>query len=178
MVSKSINDRNLSLRPGDIVCTNGDNLFQDAIRGVEKVWSKDDEVSFNHALILIDKNGTTFEALETVVRRNIYDAYKGCRIKIFRYAGMNDFIFNAGFKEVKKHEGNIYPAWRLLLALIPPLSKRIGTGKNLMCSELVSKFLNKCGVPGFYPYLGKTPDDVHDMCSNYKDWNTIYDIVL
>lgn len=178
MINKDVNDRNLSLRHGDIVCTCGDNLLQNAIKGVEKAWSKDDEASFNHALILIDKKGTTFEALETVSRRNLYEAYSGCRVKIFRYAGMSEFIFKIGFNEIKKHEGNYYPVWRFFLHLIPPLSKRIGTGNNLVCSELVSKFLNKCGVPGFYPYLGKTPDDIHDICSNYKDWNTIYDIVL
>lgn len=173
-----INKGSLAFRPGDIVCTRGDNIFSKSIRGVEEVWAKDGEADFNHVLVIIDSDGTTFEALEKIRRQNIYDAYKGCRIKVFRNETMTDAVFKIGFNAIKRHEGNIYPAWRLLLAIIPPLSRVIGTGENLVCSELVSKFLYKCGIDNFYPYLGKTPDDVHDMCENYKGWNCIFDIVI
>lgn len=169
----------IKVNPGDIVCTRNENLFGVGIRCVEKIWSKDDSAPFNHVLIITDEDGGTLEALGTIKRQNLFVDYKGCLVSVFRNDWMNEKRFNDGMAKIAHHDGDIYPAWRLVFALIPFIAKRVGTGENLVCSELAAKFLCGCGFGSdFMPYLGKTPDDIYDMCTKYKFWTKIAECVV
>lgn len=61
---------------------------------------------------------------------------------------MTKEMFRAGLDGVLGHCGNWYPLHKLITNIIPPLGKYLNTGKRLICSELVGKFLHCAGVPG------------------------------
>lgn len=178
LISKILYKSNLNLCRGDIVCTHNDNVFGQAIRFMDGLWSKDDISEYNHCLVITGKDGGTFEALETIKRQNIFKAYAGVPVVIFRYDYMTGMMFDKGFSAIKDLEGKWYPAWRLALAVIPFLSKKIGTGKNLVCSEIAAQFLVGCGLRNFYPAMGKTPNDITDMCRNYKYFSVVAEGII
>lgn len=168
----------VKLHKGDIVCTRSEDMFGGVIRAVQKLWSKDNDARYNHCVIITGENGDSFEALETIRKTNLFIYHYGEECVIFRHALMTDEIFANGFETIKKYENNTYPIWRLIFGIIPPFMKNIGSGNFIVCSELASKFLIGCGFVEFIPYLGKTPDDITDMCRNYKYWGTVFEGVI
>ena len=168
----------IKLLPGDIVCTSNPMAIGRLITAVERFWSHDDDARYSHSLIIITRTGLTLEALWTVKSQRLSDAYKGDKIAVYRYSGMTKEMFRAGLDGVLGHYGNWYPLHKLITNLIPPLGKYLNTGKRLICSELVGKFLHCAGVPGFKYFLGLTPDVISDRCSQYEGWETVFEGVL
>jgi len=140
----------------------------------EKFWSSDNHAKYSHSGIIINPAGSTMEALWTVDYDNIFSKYKGCDVLICRHKYMGVGQYKRGFNGVKKHVGQIYPFWRLVFCLVPPVSKYVGFGR-LVCSELVGKFLYKSGMNDFKQFQGLTPDHIADRTRKWKDWNVIFE---
>jgi hypothetical protein len=83
----------------------------------------DSSSTFTHAGIILDKEGTTFEALWSLRKRNFFEALKGDTVIVGRNKNMTVDNFNKGWKAIKKYEGKFYPVFRLSLFLFPPLAK-------------------------------------------------------
>lgn len=142
-----------------------------AINFVQKVWSKDNDSEFSHSGIILDSSGTTFEALWTNRKQNIWEAYKGRTVLIGRHINMTPERFVAGWAGVGKHEGKPYAGWRLPLFFIPFAAKYLNLGLGV-CSELTMKFLYKAGLSTCWK--GWNPDDVADMIIRWREYDVVF----
>ena len=167
------------LKPGDIFCTRNPMWLGRAINAAQKFWSADNASEYSHAGIIIDTEGTTFEALWTVKSRNIFRDCADDQILIGRHRLMDHDAFQQGLAAVMDYQGHWYPFHRLFLHLFPPAAKYISAGSRyLVCSELTAKFLYHAG-PGLVDfYRGKNPDHIADMIRRWKGWSVVYEGVL
>lgn len=184
------------LKPGDIFCTKNPMWLGRAICFFEKIGSRDNRAEYSHAGIILDEKGTTFEALWTNRRQNLFEGYAGQKVLIGRHAYMDRDAFRRGWAGVKKYEGNWYAGWRLLLHAIP-LASKLGTGGFAVCSELAMKFISKSGVmldgsdrvavAEFFrtgesvAWKGWNPDEVADMIKGslaMKNWSVVFEGAL
>ncbi|MBC2712071.1 MAG: hypothetical protein HGJ94_14125 [Desulfosarcina sp.] len=162
------------LKPGDIFCTRNPMWLGRAINSVQKFNSVDNESSYSHAGIIIDLH-LTFESLWTIKKGSL-SAYEEKKVLIGRHTKMTQDLFEAGIAPVLKHEGQMYPVWRLVLHLIPPMAKYISNGKNPVCSELVAKFLAACGL--LDSWKGRNPDHIADMIRKFRCFDVVFEGVL
>ena len=166
---------NIKLKPGDIFCTTFPGAFVGkAINKIQKIKSTDNQSELSHSGIIIDSNGTTFEAIWTYKQQNIWEAYGGKETKLLigRHKLMSNVKFIKGITEItSKYKGKVYPIWRLALFMLPYASKYISFGP-VVCSELVMRFLFTAGL--IKNWKGYTPDDVADMIVRNKMYEVIY----
>jgi len=163
------------VNPGDIFVSRNPMFLGRAINTVQKFHSKDKESTYSHSGIIIDERGTTFEALWTNRKQNLFEAYKGKRVLIGRHKDMCPAIAAVGWACVKKYEGKAYAGWRLPLFFIPFAAKFVNTG-NGVCSELTMKYLKHCRLAP--AYQGWNPDDIADMIRRWKEYEIIYEGIL
>src|SRR5512137_643386 len=71
------------------------------INAVQAIRAVDNEAKYNHAGIITDESGETFEALWKI-RYSTLDAYKGCHIIIARHVWMTESKFLDAWPEVSK----------------------------------------------------------------------------
>lgn len=161
----------IELKPGDIFCSRNPMMLGRAINAVQTIWSKDNKSEYSHSGIILDSKGTTFEALWTNKKQNIFKAYAGRNVLIGRHRNMSSEVFEKGWEGIKKHEGKWYAGYRLPLFFIPFLAKYINFGLGV-CSELTMKFLYKAGLAE--AWKGWNPDDVADMINKWKDYKIIF----
>ena len=161
----------IALQPGDVFATRNPQGLGKAICLAESIKSEDGEATYGHTGIIIDSSGTTFEALWTIKRQNLFEAYAGNQVLIARWTGMTLQAFQKGFDAVKVQEGRTYPFYRLLLHLV-------GLGKihienQEVCSEITEHFLIAAGAItlGGCNWYGLTPDNLADewRISKYFD---------
>lgn len=163
---------NIQLLPGDIFCTRNPADLGKAIVAVEKLQAKDSQAEYGHSGIVTDITGTTLEALWTVKGNDLL-AYKGDKVLIGRWKGMSPLTFQSGMEAISNQIHETYPWWRLLLMALG-LGK-VPTGKYVVCSELVCKFLIGAGVTTIGDFHGQNPDDVADMIRKWKEFEVIYE---
>ena len=160
----------LKLEKGDIFLTKNPMMLGKIINFVQKLWSQDNSSMYSHAGVIISENGDTFEALLTIKASKL-EEYKGKEILISRYNKINTKKFRNGMNSILENKGDIYPFHRLFLMIVPALGKINLTGQTV-CSEIVGKFLNACGVD--INWKGLTPDGLHDFIKNHRDFDIIY----
>lgn len=148
----------LQVEPGDVFVVKGKGNISYAIRTVGWFWSSDAECSYNHAGIVIDSKGTTFESLNRISKANLKD-YIGCEILIARHIDMNEERFRKGWLAIKKFDGVIYPWWRLGLHLLH-IARFFHPSGIPVCSELSGMFEAYAGLRKVY--WGLTPDNLAD----------------
>ena len=181
------------LKPGDIFCTRNPMWLGRAICWFEKIKSKDNHAEYSHAGIILNPAGTTFEAVWTNKKQNLFKAYAGQKVLIGRHDLMTIDTFRKGWAGVKKYEGQWYAGWRLLLHALP-FAAKLGTGGFAVCAEIARKFVSKSGVmldttsaelvAKFIRtgescfWKGWNPDDIDDMIKNYKGWSVVFEGVL
>ena len=163
----------IKLRPGDLFLSENPMAMGVAINAVQRIWSVDSKSKYSHAGIIVDVDGLTLESLTTVKYQELFKSYAGTDILIARHRHMSLPKFHKGFEEIRKHVGQWYPIYRIVFMIVPPIAKYIHFGR-LLCSELVFKFLNKTGLTG-EDWHGRTPDNLHDMVKNSKDWTIIFE---
>jgi hypothetical protein len=172
---------NIELQPGDVFCVDGNMmLVSRLIRWAEIVVSQDNAAHYGHAGIITSSAGDTIEALWTV-RRSTLAAYSGQRIIVARPLVSGSVEHGSGIickhralGAVAKHLGRWYPVWRLPLHLVPPLAKYLSTGRHLVCSELVAKYLTLIGARSG-PYAGINPDALADMWIAWRNFEVLYE---
>jgi hypothetical protein len=165
------------LQPGDEFATKNPMALGMAINTVQKAHAVDNESVYTHTGIIAAADGTTIEALWTVKRQNLWEAYEGERILIVRNINMDPDVYAAGFKKIEPHLGQWYPVHRLVLHFLR-VAKWIHWDK-VVCSELTAKFEVGCAeylgddkTSGFMrTYYGVNPDNLVDrwMISRYYD---------
>ena len=143
-----------------------------AINALQKFWSADNESTYSHAGIILNKDGRTFESLRRIKKSKLKN-YKGVKVLIGRHIKMDDWRFNIGWENIKHHKGQIYPYHRLLLHIIPPLAKYVSIGHFPVCSELVAKFLVGCRM--LETWKGKNPDHIADMIRKWDDYEVVFE---
>ncbi|HQM30630.1 MAG TPA: hypothetical protein PLR20_14880 [Syntrophales bacterium] len=158
------------IRKGDVFAVKTNSALAGIINFCQKVWSWDSESKYNHAGVIIDETGKTFESLAKIGSYDL-SQYEGQCIIIARHKEMDDSKFEYGFLKVKGLDGAIYPVLRLLLHLVR-LAKYIHW-KYPVCSELVGKFLNAAGL--WRKWWGITPDILADVWTISKHYDVIYE---
>lgn len=163
------------LKPGDVFASSLPGALGWLIRLGEKAQADDNEASYSHTGIILDSQGTTFEALWTVRRQNLFEAYRNGTVLIARYKGMDLPAFNRGYKTVKTQEGKIYPAWRLFLHALN--IGKLHVVNRQVCSELTALFLIAAGAQtlGGRNCYGITPDELVDEWRISKHFDVIYE---
>jgi hypothetical protein len=166
------------LKPGDVFASRNPQGLGSAILLAEKMRSLDGEAKYGHTGIILDDQGTTFEALWTIKRQNIFEAYKGQQLLIARWQGMTPTAFECGFLSVKDQEGRMYPFYRLFLHMLG-LGKIHVDGQEV-CSEITCHFLIGAGakVLSGKEWAGVTPDNLVDEWWISKYFDVIWEGVL
>lgn len=164
-------------RPGDFFCCSDPRspLIAPAINFFQKLWDLDNSSTYSHAGLILDAAGTTFEALWTVKRKNLWDDYGGHKLIVCRHAAMSKFLFDIAFSKIAHMEGNIYPAWRIVFHTIPFAAKYISTGKYHVCSELVARLFFEVGIMRYW--RGVNPNILADMAKDNHGgaWEILYE---
>jgi hypothetical protein len=168
------------LQQGDVFVVAGTAWYQKAIMMVEKLHSKDNDADYGHAGIITNELGDTFEALLTVRNGSVFN-YKGKPILIARPNAKVDgtlihpIEFKTSLDTLRElHSGKLYPFWRIPLHLFGNFfAKYLATGRFLVCSELVAKYL--CFIRAFdVVYKGINPDDLADRFEHYRNFDIVY----
>lgn len=166
--------KNIVLKPGDIFCTKNPMWLGRAITFVEKLHASDNQAEYSHSGIIYAEDSTTFEALWTNKKQNLFEAYKGKKVLIGRHNDMTKIRFMRGWNKVKKHEGKWYAGHRLFFFFIPFVAKYINLGLGV-CSELTAKFIAGSGIYKDFYWKGKNPDHIADMIHKWKDWEVVFE---
>jgi len=172
MINDNPND--IILKPGDIFCVQSPMLFGKIIVFIEKINSTDNEAKYGHSGIILDSDGTTFEALWTNKKQNLFEKYAGYNILIGRHRDMTEETFQKGWDKVRHHEGQWYAGHRLLFFFVPFVAKYLNLGLGV-CSELTAKFLCHSGVIEDLYWKGKNPDHIADMIHKWKGWEIVFE---
>ena len=165
----------MELKPGDIFGTANPMWLGRAINCVQKINSTDNHSEYSHSGIILDEAGATFESLWTI-RKSHINNYIGKKVLIGRNVKITPASHAIGIAGVFKHEGQLYPFWRLPLHLVRPLAKYLSVGKFPVCSELVGKYLYKQGL--LSTWKGRNPDDIADMIHQWKEWEIVFEGVF
>jgi len=163
---------------GQIFASRNPMMMGRAINGVQKFWSQDNSSEYSHAGIIISSSGDTFESLWTVKKSHI-SKYVGQKILVGSLVGPSEDNLKSSISTIiTDHEGKIYPVWRLVLHLFPPLAKYISTGLYPVCSELTFKHIKLSGIGKIGKWQGKTPDNVADFIKNDRSCCPIFEGIL
>lgn len=160
----------IDLRPGDLCVVKTDSRIAGAINAAQKVLSRDGRAEYNHALIILDKGGNTYESLKRIDHYNLAQ-YAGCQALIVRHKEMDLDHFGEGYRAVLKYDGKVYPWWRLPMHFL-----RVAQYVHWsypVCSELVGMFLNKAGLFNSTGW-GWSPDDLADLWEESKYYDTVF----
>lgn len=170
----------IDLQPGDVFCVRGNGLIPWLIVATEKFWSIDNEARYGHSGIITSAAGETIEAL-WVVEPGHLDRYTGHHMliarptmTIYRDSMLSDKSKAFALELISKHLGRWYPLWRIGLHLIPPAAKYLASGRWLVCSELVAKYLTILAARHL-PYSGVSPDTLADEWRNFRNIDVIYE---
>ena len=137
--------------------------------------------SFTHAGFFIDSE-TVFESLGRVQRSSVW-SYEGKQFLVGRWQGMTDMWFDIAWKSLKKYEGKLYPAPRLLMFLFTPImvqlvapSRWLGMGlfSDVVCSELTGLFLKRSGFSVCDEYRGMMPARIAQIIRRDRDVEIIH----
>lgn len=165
------------IKPGDGFLTGYGGILQYAINTVQKIRSFDSKAKYSHAGLIVNSDGTTYEARKIIKEYNLAD-YIGDNVLIYRHVCMNDVTFLKFYDLIKKESCNkIYPFYRMIFHLSTSLAKLAPLNRSV-CSETNAKHHYMCEFMNYWK--GVTPDNLHDMvCDQWADhWKIIFEGVL
>lgn len=168
----------IELQVGDVFGSRNPMRLGRAINFAQRIWSLDNESTYSHVGIITDMDGTTLEALWQVKEQNLFDSYAGQQVIIAR-PNASRLMRQYGINMILKlHKGDVYPVWRLLFHLIPPVAKYASAGgRFLVCSELTAKYLYFANVRP-KPFVGVNPDNLVDEWKTHKGYEVIFEGTL
>ena len=166
-----------SVKEGDIFLTYNSKFLAKGIKYIQEWHAKDGEALYSHAGIILDELGNTFESKARVCSCCFFEEYAGVRVAIYRPTKWDRTrkrrLHAAILKIINKHDGDLYPVRRLLFHAIG-LAKHIHWRNQLVCSELVAKYLYYAELR-HGKYYGTTPDDLHDELRNHRYFELVYE---
>ena len=166
---------------GDFFCTVSPGFIGKSIAAIQKLRTIGLPSSFTHAGIFIDSE-TVFESLGRVQRSSVW-SHEGKQFLVGRWKGMTDEKFDKGWEIIKKYEGKLYPAPRLLMFLFFPImvqliapSKILGFGyfSDLVCSEFETYCMYCFGWAQMKEYRGRMPAHVAQIIREWRDVEIIH----
>jgi hypothetical protein len=163
----------MSFRPGMVFAVKSDSWLAGAINACQRIRAVDDESTYNHAGLITDNIGTTFEALSKIGYSKL-GGYTGCRVIIAQHVKMTGLRFEDAFSRIKHLDGCIYPFPRLFLHLLG-LAKYVHW-RYPVCSELVGKFEFEAGLRK--NWWGINPDNLADEWKISRYYDIVYEGVL
>ena len=164
----------LNLKAGDLCVVKTDSFWARSINAGQRVLSRDGKAEYNHALLIVDGAGQTYESLLRIDHYQL-SQYVGCPVWIFRHRSMTRIRFKAGYQDVLKYDGKLYPFWRLPMHFLR-LAQYIHWSYPV-CSELLGVFLNKAGLFTSTGW-GWSPDDLADLWAESKYYETVFKGIL
>jgi len=169
----------IQLKSGDVFATKNPQSLGKIITFFEAMRDESKTAEYSHSGIILDYQGTTFEAVWHIERQNLFKDYKGSKVIIARWTGMTIQSFNLGFSMVKGEEGMTYPYYRLFLHLIG-LASFIHLGSNTVCSELADKFLINAGAVMMEGknWWGRTPQELVDEWNISKYFTIVFEGII
>lgn len=166
---------NFEIRPGDYFCVQTSGIISRMILWFQKLKALDHESTYNHAGIIVNSDGTTFESLAKIAHYGL-QGYVGHKVIIGRHCKMNVPTFLRGYHVIKKFDGYRYPAWRLLWHAFG-LANVIDVIRVPVCSELVIEHARAAGLVEYDGY-GWSPDNLADEMRRSKYFDIVYEGVL
>ena len=169
----------INLQQGDIFATQNPQSLGKIITLFEAARDESGKAEYSHAGIILDDKGTTFEAVWHIEKQNLLTDYKGSKVIIARWTGMNQLTFDKGWNSVRSEEGMTYPYYRLFLHMLG-LARWIHLGSDTVCSELAEKFLINAGaimIAG-KNWWGLTPQELVDEWRISKYFEVIFEGVI
>jgi len=160
----------IRLSPGMEFAVSSHSDLAHCINFMQKVKAVDNESTYNHAGIIVDEKGITFEALMKI-KYSTLDQYKGRQIIIVCHKEMGPRRFALAWPEIQKLNGKIYPFPRLLLHAVG-LAKYVHW-KYPVCSELVAKFEFEAGIRK--QWWGINPDNLVDEWHISKYYEIVFE---
>ena len=164
----------IEFKPGDMAVVKTKSAIAGAINTAQRWLSRDGKAEYNHAFLIIDGGGNTYESLKKIDHYRL-DQYAGCPIWIVRHKQMTVDRFGAGYQAVLEYDGKLYPFWRLPMHFLR-VAQYIHWSFPV-CSELVGLFLNKAGLFSSTGW-GWSPDDLADLWAESKYYDTVFKGVL
>lgn len=169
----------VKVKRGDVFGCSNPMWLGRGINTIQKIWSDDGCSQYSHSGIIIDPDGTTFEALWTVTSKNIFAEHTGDNVIIARlvHPVNGKFDIETALKRImQEHKGQWYPGWRLFMHMIPPLAK-IALFERLVCSEVTAKYEWLAGAR-HSQYKGTNPDTLADEWRRWKNYEVIFEGAL
>lgn len=168
------------VRKGDVFVVARDSALFRMIRRAEIFLSTDGAATYGHAGIITSDSLDTFEQLKTA-RYGRLDKYEGMPIFIVRPVHtLEGNLVTAQEKDsaieqvIHNFQGNVYPAWRFFWHFFKPLAKYATTGRHVVCSEMVARYLMYFNA--FHgSYKGINPDDLADRFVTDKYYKKIFE---
>lgn len=164
----------VNLQQGDIFCTRNPMALGRAINAVQTFWSADNDSEYSHAGIITSAAGDTFESLWTIKESHV-DKYIGKKVLIGRVACPRVYKVVAIKIVQDRYQGRLYPFWRLVFHLLPPLAKYISTGNNPVCSELMFAYILELGISRVGRWQGKNPDHAADFIKYADECEPVFE---
>jgi len=167
------------LQPGDVFGTSNPQGLGKPICLAESLKSQDGKAEYGHTGILTSVHADTLEALWSIKSQNLFEVYKGHKVIIARWTGMNTEAYQQGYEAIKPQIGRWYPVWRLALHAVG-LAKWLHFLNTPVCSELTAMFLNKAGAKCLFGdnYWGVTPDNLVDEWIQSKYFDVTFEGIL
>jgi hypothetical protein len=172
-------EQKIKLKPGDFFATQNPQGLGVAICLAQCLKSQDGRAEYGHTGVIITEGGLTFEALWKVKMQNLFEAYKGQKVLIARWKGMNQETFQKGYDSIKNELGRIYPIHRLILHALG-LARWIHFLGVKVCSEITKCFFvnaGACTLAG-KSYYGVTPDNIVDEIRISKHFDIMYEGII
>jgi len=164
----------IELLPGDVFCVQTQSALAKGIRAVQAFWAHDSNAIYNHSGVILDHIGTTFEALTSYRKQDLFTAYSGRRVIIAR-PDISQFTIKPELTRLQQRysKKRFYPYWRLPMHAFPPLAK-ISLYDWDVCSELTAWFLYQIGArPIRWP--GTNPDTLADEFIHWRIYKLIHE---
>ena len=171
-MTKKERNKDILIRRGDIFLSRNPMTLGKIINWFQSIQSVDKSSKYSHAGVVLNSFGAILEAVWSVKVTNLWDEYGEDCVLIARPINLSDEDINRGINIARKNIGKWYPFHRFIMMLIPTLARRVG-GSVGVCSEETVRYLQAAGMD--IDWKGKTPDNIHDMVKDSREWIIIYE---
>lgn len=169
----------IELKRGDVFASSNPQSLGVLIRLMQKIRARDRAAVYSHTGIIQDSFGRTLEAVMTITEQNLFEAYKGDKVLIARWVGMDMEAYQKGYAAIKHQIGRRYPFQRLFWHLLG-VSRWVHVFKTPVCSELTEMFLYNAGAVTMSGgnFWGLNPDDLVDEWRVSKHFEIVFEGVI
>lgn len=166
----------MELKPLDFFASRNPQGMGPLIREFQKLNSPDRNADYGHTGMILDSNGTTAEAVRTICKQNLYEAYKGQKVIIVRWNKQTPEAIQKGLDYALPLIGRTYPWYRIIWHAIG-IARWLHILKTPVCSEYTAAtayHMDAIMTFGKH-YWGITPDALVDEWRISKHFDIIFE---